>query len=171
MQQPEPIAPEYGAPPGADARAGASTFNPVAEFPSDVKDRILSSANWFFWIAALSLINSAIAHSGSDRHFILGLGITAVADAIALQFGGSGVGIALVFDVMAASAFVAIGLLARRMWLWPFVVGMAAYALDGALLVFAEDYLSAAFHGYALFCIFLGFNALRDVRSKSPAMA
>ena len=38
-----------------------------------------SGAGWFFWIAALSLINSIILLSGGDRHFVVGLGVTSIA--------------------------------------------------------------------------------------------
>lgn len=48
----------------------------------------------------------------------------------------------------ASRAVVALGLLARRMFTWPFLFGMTVYALDGVVLILFEDSLSAAFHGY-----------------------
>ena len=46
-----------------------------------------NGANWFYWIAGLSLVNTAMAHGGADRHFIIGLSITAIVDAIAQEIG------------------------------------------------------------------------------------
>ncbi|HPM80992.1 MAG TPA: hypothetical protein PLF81_09845, partial [Candidatus Anammoximicrobium sp.] len=44
-----------------------------------------SGAGWFYWIAALSLVNSIILLSGGDRHFVVGLGVTLVADVVAKE--------------------------------------------------------------------------------------
>src|SRR4051794_29867228 len=123
MQPPDPKIPAYGPQIVTDPQLANSTLLEADRMPSHARDRVLRSANWFFWIAALSLINSVATHSGSHWHFILGLGITEVADAVAMQFGGSGVAVAVVFDVLAASVFAGFGLMARRMVLWPFVVG------------------------------------------------
>jgi hypothetical protein len=167
MQPNEPDAPVYGPPLATDQQATNSTQLDADRIAPHIRERVLRSANWFFWIAALSLINSIATHSGSKWHFILGLGITEVADAVAGQFGGSGTATAVVFDVLAASIFAGFGLMARRMVLWPFVVGMVAYALDGGLLVLFGDYLSAAFHGYALYCLWLGVSALQQARGAA----
>ena len=171
MDSSETDVPAYGPKLDTSVPDLSSPIPTEAGLSSESRDRILNSANWFFWIAALSIINTVIAHSGSNWQFFLGLGVTAVADAVALQVGGIGVGVALVFDVLAASAFVAIGLLARRMLMWPFVLGMVAFALDGVLLVLLEDYFSVAFHGYALFSIFLGVRELRQVRTDRGTVA
>jgi hypothetical protein len=150
---------------------GASMSEPAVptptheEIPFETRSRILSSANWFFWIAALSVINSASAHFGADWGFIIGLGVTQIADVVLGTFGSTGTFIAVVFDLLAASVFVAIGLLARRFVQWPFVLGMVLYAFDGLLFVLVGDILSIGFHVFALYCIFLGFKALRNVRA------
>ena len=39
-------------------------------------------ANWFYWVAALSLINSAAFVFGAGVHFLAGLGLTEIADAV-----------------------------------------------------------------------------------------
>src|SRR5687768_15737378 len=41
-----------------------------------------SGANWFYWVAGLSLVNSAIQHGGGDTYFVVGLGMTLVVDVI-----------------------------------------------------------------------------------------
>ncbi len=69
-----------------------------------------SGAGWFYWIAALSLINSAILLGGGDRHFVVGLGVTLVADSIATGIADENPevatvakGIALAFDLFVAT--------------------------------------------------------------------
>ena len=49
-------------------------------------------ANWFFWIAGLSVINSLIITFGGEMSFVIGLGITQFIDgiSIALKENGSG---------------------------------------------------------------------------------
>ena len=51
-----------------------------------LRQRAKNGSGWFFWIAALSLINSVILHNGGEMFFVVGLGITAVADQMALLF-------------------------------------------------------------------------------------
>jgi len=49
---------------------------------SELHGRALSGANWFFWIAALSIVNSVIFLSGADLAFVVGLGVTQIANGI-----------------------------------------------------------------------------------------
>src|SRR5438046_3114443 len=44
--------------------------------------RVKRGANWFYWIAALSVINSAAFIAEANFHFLAGLGVTELADAI-----------------------------------------------------------------------------------------
>lgn len=47
--------------------------------------RARTGAKWFYWIAALSMVNSMAAMAGGNFHFIVGLGITSVVDARGVQ--------------------------------------------------------------------------------------
>jgi len=120
--------------------------------------RIQSGANWFFWIAGLSLVNSVIALAGGGTRFVLGLGITQVVGAIAQQ-ANMGKGVPLVVDLVAAGIFVPFGLQARKRQNWAFLVGMILYALDGLLFVLVKDILGIGFHLFALFFIYKGMKA------------
>ena len=44
---------------------------------------VSGGASWFYWIAGLSLVNSAIVLFGGQWNFIVGLGVTQIIDAIA----------------------------------------------------------------------------------------
>lgn len=119
--------------------------------------RVQSAARWFWWIAGLSLVNSVVLLSGGNFNFVVGLAITQIADAIFQQVKV----VAMVVDALVLGFFIGAGLLARRGQVWAFVVGGIAYLLDGILCALFEDWMSAAFHAYALFWIFHGWKELR----------
>ena len=64
--------------------------------------RLRSGARWFYWVAGLSLVNTAAAFAGGHVHFMVGLGITQVVDAVAHRAGAAATLPALVIDVMIA---------------------------------------------------------------------
>ena len=128
-------------------------------------------ADWFFWIAALSLINTVIMLAGGNLNFVVGLGITQLVDGIAGHFGGVAKFIALGFDLFAACAFAGFGLLARKKYNWAFITGMILYAIDGLLFVLVFDLLAIGFHIFVLYCLFTGLkanNRLREFEQNSP---
>jgi hypothetical protein len=121
--------------------------------------RVRTSARWFYWIAGLSLINSAVVIFGGSFHFVVGLGVTSVVDAFAKQSGNAGVVLDLIINGFVAGLFCLFASFAGKAQKWAFMVGMVLYALDGLLLLLARDILSVAFHAYALFCIYRGLAA------------
>ncbi len=135
--------------------------------------RVRGGASWFYWIAALSVINSVVIHFNGQWGFAVGLGITQVFDAIAMgvgQAGGSGAGmiatvIALGFDVFAAAVVALFGFLAAREKGWAFIVGGALYAMDGLIFLVVQDWMGLGLHALALFFIANGFLALRELRA------
>ncbi|MBI3661975.1 MAG: hypothetical protein HY234_02855 [Acidobacteria bacterium] len=130
---------------------------------------VTSGANWFYWIAGLSLVNSALAFFGSDRRFVIGLGITEVVDYVAKEAGAAGGIIPLGMNVLIVGVFVLFGFQAGKRSKAAFLTGMIVYGLDGGLLLLAQDYLSVAFHGLALFYIFKGFSASNQLRAVESA--
>jgi len=144
----------YGGPSAPDAAPA-----PVRT-ATGVSPAVIRGASWFFWIAALSVVNSIISMTGGSWHFIIGMGITRVVDGIGSVIGSSGTVVAFVLNLFIAGIVVLFGVFARKGQKWAFLVGMVLYALDGVLLLFAADFFSAAFHAYALFSIFRGFKSL-----------
>ncbi len=135
-----------------------------------------NGANWFYWIAGLSIINSLISLFEGGWGFIFGLGITQLVDAIARgilaeQAEAAGLirGIALGASVFFAGLFLLFGWLANRRQGWAFLIGMVLYLLDGLLFLLVQDWLSLAFHGFALYRMFQGYAALRKVKAMLPA--
>lgn len=124
------------------------------------ENQLKSGANWFFFIAVLSIINSIIVLGGGTFNFIVGLGVTQVLSAFALQAGTAGKSVAFVLGIITAGIFALFGYLARQRQKWAFVVGMILYAFDGLLFVLVQDWLSIGFHVFALYCIYRGLAAL-----------
>jgi hypothetical protein len=124
---------------------------------------IRSGANWFIWIAGLSLVNSVLFAIGSNWAFFLGLGATQVVDAFGKEIitGTTGQVLALVVDVLIAGIFVGIAAVSRNGTQWSFIVGMVLVVLDALLLAWFTDWAAVAFHGLALFFMFRGFQASR----------
>lgn len=136
-----------------------------------------SGAGWFFWIAALSLINSIILLSGGDRHFVVGLGVTSIADAVARgiadenpEAAGVAKGIAFGFTVLVAAVVCLFGWLSRRPVLPIFALGMILYLLDGLIYVLFGDWMSVGFHAFVLFGMWNGFNAYRQMKAMKAVL-
>lgn len=128
-----------------------------------LQQRANSGARWFYWIAALSLINSIAYLSGSKWTFIIGLGTTQLVNVIlgSDAAGTAGRAIAIVFDLLATGLFAGFGLLAGKRYLWSYVVGGVLFALDSLIYVWAQDWIGIGFHVFATYCIFAGFVACR----------
>jgi hypothetical protein len=126
-------------------------------------------ANWFYWIAGLSILNSVLVLLGISLNFVVGLGITQFIDGIALanamDIGNDGASIvrllAFLFDLGIAMVFVGFGYFARKRQMRSFYIGMAFYALDAVLFLIVMDILSLVFHLFALLGLYGGVKASR----------
>ena len=112
-----------------------------------------------------------LAQFGFIWRSAFGLGTTALLDSGAL---GLPKGAALALDVVCAGFYVLYGFFARKGALWAFIVGAAFYLLDAALLMYLSAWLAVAFHAYALFRLFQGFQAAQQLnllRKQSAGFA
>ena len=136
---------------------------------TDLTNQAKSGANWFYWIAGLSLVNSLIFVFGGNWSFFAGLGITQLIDAIVDHLAGNGFSvikiISFAIDLVIAAAFALCGIWSNKLQTWAFIVGMILYLLDGLLLLVLGAFLPAAFHVFALFMIFRGFTAARQLNN------
>ncbi len=132
---------------------------------------VKNGAGWFLAVAGLSLVNSVLAMSGTRFSFIFGLGITQIVDAIGRQSGATGSTLGLIVNVFIAGVFVLFWNFARKAEKWAFLVGMALYTIDGLILLPFKDYLSAAFHAYALFRIYGGMQGIPALQQLRQALA
>ena len=127
--------------------------------------QLSSGASWFYWIAGLSLINSISAVSGSDWRFLLGLGLTQILDAVGTEFAGAGKFVAFALDLLVAGVFILFGVFAHKRHLWAFIAGMVLFGLDSIIFVLAKDWLGIAFHAFALYRLFCGVQACRELNA------
>ena len=147
-------------------RESARTDSEIAQYLRQGQ----SGANWFFLFGALSMVNTIVSLGNGSWSFLAGLGITQFIAGFAKAFAQSGgsapIVIALLANAVAAGVFVLFGLMARRQQSWAFIVGMACYAADGLIFVLVQDWLSIAFHLFALYCISKGFIATNKLRKE-----
>lgn len=119
-----------------------------------------SGALWFYWVAGLSLVNSLAALGSQQWRFILGLGVTQFADALAVH-SGHGLAIVAAVDAAVIGAFVLLGRAALQGRVWAFGVGVAFYALDGLIFLAVRDWIGVAFHAFVLVMTVRGLDAAR----------
>ncbi|HEV7903830.1 MAG TPA: hypothetical protein VGO96_08320 [Pyrinomonadaceae bacterium] len=155
--------------------AGDKLTGADAAIAAEYRRQAHSGANWFFWIAGFSVVNSIILLANGQWNFLIGLGLTQLIDGVATvaaeRMGGAATGIALILDAMVAGFFIVMGLLARRGFGWAFVLGMVVYVLDGLLFLYVQQWLNIAFHGLALYYIYRGFAANSKLRTLQAEAA
>ncbi len=126
-----------------------------------------SGANWFYWIAALSLVTSIITVGGGDWRFLISLGTTQVIDAFAdvlsSELGGATKVIGFVLDIFITALFVFFGVFAGRKQLWAYMVGMIVFGLDGLVSLVVGDFIGVLAHGFVLFFLARGYMAGREL--------
>ncbi len=120
--------------------------------------KIKSGAQWFWWIVALSVINTIVAHCGGQMSFVMGLGFTLIIDAVFQAYKA----VAFVLDFVVLAFFFAMGWFATKGRVWAFAVGIGAYTLDACIYLYFQDWLPFAFHGLALFYLYQAMLRLRN---------
>lgn len=154
-----------GAASGAQDLAGV----PVPDQAHPLREQINSSANWFYWVAGLSLVNVAVALAGSNWAFAIGLGLPQVFMALAANTAGGGALAPHVLVLWALSLavpgfFLACGWFARYPSLTAFVAGTVVFAIDSLVFVLAADWIGIAFHALVLYFLWKGIAATRQYR-------
>jgi hypothetical protein len=139
---------------------------------SETTARAKGGANWFYWIAGLSIINTLAISFGATWSFLAGLGITQVIDVIAgqINIGGDYPAVkvvSLAADFVLTGIFFVCGLWAAKFHGWAFIAGMAIYFFDGVLLVILNEWFPAGFHLFVLIMIARGLIAARQVNASA----
>ncbi len=136
----------------------------------ELEKRFRSGASWFYWVAALSLVNSAVALFDGEWGFVFGLGVTQFVDAIAWSVAEESADIATAtrvasfgVNVLIVGLVVLMGWLAHKRRQWVFVVGLVLYVFDALLFLVDGDFLSLAFHGWVVFAVTSGLLACRKL--------
>jgi hypothetical protein len=142
---------------------------------AELTQRFRSGANWFYWIAGLTIITSLIAFFGGGIRFLISLGLTQFIDGFALglatQLGGAVQVVGLILDLIVTGVFVLFGYLANKKMLWAYVAGMVIFLLDGLLSLAFADVIGVIAHAVVLFWLFRGYQAGRELVSLEKTMA
>lgn len=139
-----------------------------------LEKQLKSGADWFFWIAGLSVINSIIILFGGGLNFLIGLGISLViayfAEGFSTAYDSTTASfviiVAFIINLLIAGIFVLFGYYARNRSKLGFVIGMVLYALDGLIFLFFRDFLSFGFHLFALLGLFSGYRAIDKLKAE-----
>jgi hypothetical protein len=150
------------------ARAAASPARIETQQPAvpetKVAPRVREAAHWFFWVVAVSAMDSLFVILGSQIHRFTNFGVAALLDSFA--------GVSPIAHVMAngwlGTLLMFLGFSALEGNRTAFAIGLSLYACDMALLVVAHDFFSIPFHAFVLYQFYLGFAALgRSSRSAA----
>jgi hypothetical protein len=166
-----------------DLVVSANGFNADISSTAKIEERLRlekslnDGANWFYLIAVLSIINSIIYLVGGNLYFLVGLGISQLIDGVAVVIAEQASSdvemvikiLAFTIDLLVACVFVLFGYFSRR-YKWVFVFGMIVYALDGLLFLIGPDLLSIGFHIVALFMLYNGFKAFKQIEQSNSAL-
>ena len=155
--------------PALTSSTSASSGADVSPELFELEKRVKSGGSWYYWVAALSLVNSVMAFSGGGGGFVIGLSVTQFMDAMLSADGGVMKGVGLALGVLAAGVFALFGVFACKRHVWAFIVGMLFYGLDTILTVLAEQWLGLAFHGWVLFSLFIGTRAAMQINALSKS--
>ena len=156
MSEPNPV------PPGPAAVSGAGRTVSVA----DAERAVRRAGSWFFWVAALSVVNSVAAATNMSFRMLLGLGITQVLDVLF----PAGQSVQLMLLALVLGFFVLAGYFATRRFSLPwYLAGMIVYGADALLCMWIADWAAVAFHAFVLYMLWGGFTVLRVLPAQRPA--
>jgi len=145
------------------APANVADAGPVDEARKALESQRRNGAQWFYWVAALSLINSVVALTGAEWRFILGLGVTQVFQELSHQSGPAADVTAGLVSLVVIGLFAFFGYQATKGRGWAFIIGMVLYALDGGIFLLIQHWVGVGFHAFALLMIGRGYAASRQL--------
>jgi hypothetical protein len=138
--------------------------------------RLKTGANNFYWIAAVSVIETYLFWTGKRLNFFDSLGITQLIDLFAKglmqqlpKFSIIPQVVAIVLDLALALLLVWLANLAHKGRCSIFIIGMGLYALDMLIVIRSLDLLSIAFHLAVLAGFYRGLRACLDLKKEDAA--
>lgn len=133
-----------------------------------------AGANWFFWLAALSVLNSLLIYFMGLRNAPFAFGLTQWIDGTTGPLTAEGwspplTTSALIVNIVIAGIFAGFGYLARRGNDVAFLLGIFLYAVDALLSLGLKDFFGFCFHLVGFFFLFRGLLASRHVRENATS--
>lgn len=124
-------------------------------------------ANWFYWIAGLSVLSAVLMGIGSSIVSAISLGSIEFLIALASQVPELST-VAILAGVLIIGIFAGLGFLSNKEHLWAYITGIILFLLDTALLVWVMDFIGIAIHALALYYLIVGCIALKKLKSIAP---
>lgn len=133
-----------------------------------------NGANWFYWLAALSVINTL-------GNYLLGFGNTPFGFGFTQWIDGSTGPLtsqsltpqlatgAMIVNLLVALGFAGFGYLARRGNDSAWVIGLLFYVVDAMFSIGLRDFFGFSFHLVGFFFLFRGLLASRHVRENATS--
>lgn len=133
-----------------------------------------AGANWFFWLAALSIINSLVVYFIGLRNTPFAFGLTQWVDGTSGPLNSEGYypplnTVPLIINILIALAFAGFGWFARRGNDTAFLIGIVLYVADAMLSIGLRDFFGFCFHLVGFFFLFRGLLASRHVRENATS--
>jgi hypothetical protein len=137
--------------------------------------RVSSGASNFYWVGALSVINTILSVFSAGSYFVIGLAISLLADGIFLGLAEAFPDAQLITKLInvaisgvIAAVFALFGYFGSKGKRWAFIVGMIFYALDTLLMLALQEWMGLIFHLFFLWGIFSGLQALNKLQKLVP---
>lgn len=133
-----------------------------------------AGANWFFWLAALSVLNSLLVYFVGLGNSPFALGLTQWLDGTSGPLSSEGWSpplhtAGLLIDLLVATGLAAFGYMARRGNDTLFLAGIVLYVADLLLSIGLRDFFGFSFHLVGFFFLFRGLLASRHVRENATS--
>lgn len=148
------------------------TKEPSSDY--SIRTSLSIGANFFYLLAAFSIINSLVVFYYGTQNLVIALGITqwvdGTANAFTTGFAPSMSVAGLIVNVLIAIVLAGFGYFARKGHDLAFVIGMGLYAVDALLVLGLKDFFGFGFHLIGLFFIFRGLLASRHLRENATTI-
>ncbi len=131
---------------------------------------VLHGADWFFWLALLSVVNSLIVYFYNTPNTPIALGITQWLDGTNGGIGSAMTTGWLMINILIAVCLAMFGLFARKGSDVAFIVGIFVYAVDAFLMIGVRDVFGFGVHLLGLFFLFKGLLASRHLRENAVSI-
>ena len=166
--------------PAPSSETPAATYplqqpNPQILMIAQLARRASSGATNFYWIAALSVINSIVSVFGGGMYFVVGLALSLLVDGFFLGMAEAFPEaklivqlIGLVISVVLSAFLAMFGYFAVKGKRWAFMIGIAFYALDTLLMLVFQEWMGVLFHLFFLWGLFNGLRALNQLQKLLP---
>jgi hypothetical protein len=143
-----------------------------------LENKIKSQINTFYWIAALSVINSIVYFTGGKISFVIGLAFTQIVDVFSSRLAkrlssttGSIIQVfGILIDILLAGLFVLIGYFGLKYHKKTIIAGIVLYALDGLLLLVLQDWFAFLFHVWMLVLLIRGLISIITLKKLQASV-